>query len=50
MNMNNTPEPRMPQVENLEFLDLMGVISSPCTTPFGRTAASAICRRPITPS
>src|SRR5262249_34445895 len=30
MDMNNTPEPRMPQVENLEFLDLMGVISSPC--------------------
>jgi len=30
MDMNNTPEPRMPLVENLEFLDLMGVISSPC--------------------
>jgi hypothetical protein len=32
MDMNNTPEPRMPLVENLEFLDLMGVISSPCIT------------------
>jgi hypothetical protein len=32
MDMNNTPEPRMPLVENLEFLDLMGVISSPCKT------------------
>src|ERR1700722_8847292 len=30
MDMNNTPEPRMPLVENLEFLDPMGVISSPC--------------------
>jgi hypothetical protein len=30
MDMNNTPEPRMPLVENLEFFDLMGVISSPC--------------------
>src|SRR2546430_4030720 len=30
MDINNTPEPRMPLVENLEFLDLMGVISSPC--------------------
>jgi hypothetical protein len=28
MDMNNTPEPRMPLVENLKFLDLMGVISS----------------------
>ena len=28
MDMNNTPEPRMPRVENLEFLDLMGVILS----------------------
>jgi hypothetical protein len=36
MDMNNTPEPRMPLVENLEFLDLMGVISSPCTTRNGR--------------
>ena len=30
MDMNNPPEPRMPRVENLEFLDLMGVISSLC--------------------
>jgi len=30
MDMNNTPEPRMPRVKNLEFLDLMGVISSLC--------------------
>ena len=26
------PEPRMPPIKNLEFLDLVGVISSPCTT------------------
>src|SRR5262252_181311 len=37
MDMNDTPEPRMPLVENLEFLDLMGVISSPCTTSAGCT-------------
>ena len=30
MDMNNTPEPRMPRVEDLELLDLMGVISSLC--------------------
>jgi hypothetical protein len=46
MDMNNTPEPRMPPVENLEFLDLMGVISSPCTIPRGHIAPSAITRRP----
>jgi hypothetical protein len=32
MDMNDTPEPRRPRVENLEFLGLMGVISSLCTT------------------
>jgi hypothetical protein len=37
MDMNNTPEPRMPLVENLEFLDLMGVISSPCTMGCARS-------------
>ena len=40
MDMNNTPEPRMPLVENLKFLDLMGVISSPCTTGCARTSRS----------
>jgi hypothetical protein len=45
MDMNNTPEPRMPLVENLEFLDLMGVISSPCTTSSASTRASAIAHR-----
>src|SRR5262252_2543779 len=45
MDMNDTPEPRMPQVENLEFLDLMGVISSPCTTPSASTRAWVIARR-----
>jgi hypothetical protein len=41
MDMNNTPEPRMPLVENLEFLDLMGVISSPCIICGGRIRRSA---------
>src|SRR5271155_3098721 len=45
MDMNNTPEPRMPRVENLEFLDLMGVISSPCTTRSASTRASVIAHR-----
>src|SRR6516162_72337 len=40
MDMNNTPEPRMPLVENLKFLYLMGVISSPCTTGCARTLRS----------
>jgi hypothetical protein len=35
MDMNNAPEPRMPGVENLRFLELMGVISSLCTTSGG---------------
>jgi hypothetical protein len=30
MDMNNTPKPGMPGIKNLELLDLMGVISSPC--------------------
>jgi hypothetical protein len=41
MDMNNTPEPRMPLVENLEFLDLMGVISPPCIICGGRIRRSA---------
>src|SRR6201997_5093580 len=45
MDMNNPPEPRMPLVENLEFLDLMGVISSPCTTRSANTRAWVIARR-----
>jgi hypothetical protein len=32
MDMNNAPEPRMPPIENLQFLDLVGVISSLCNT------------------
>ena len=47
MDMNNTPEPRMPQVENLEFLDLMGVISSPCTMGCARTLRLTRIRRSI---
>ena len=47
MDMNNTPEPRMPLVENLEFLDLMGVISSPCTTGCARTLRSTRMLRSI---
>ena len=31
MDMNNPSEPRMPRVEDLKLLDLMGVISSLCT-------------------
>jgi hypothetical protein len=45
MDMNNTPEPRMPLVENLEFLDLMGVISSPCIICVVRIRRSAGARR-----
>src|SRR5271163_4177246 len=45
MDMNNTPEPRMPLVENLEFLDLMGVISSPCIICGGRIRRSAGAHR-----
>src|SRR5690348_6249203 len=41
MDMNNTPEPRMPLVENLEFLGIMGVISPPCTICGGRIRRSA---------
>jgi hypothetical protein len=40
MDMNNTPEPRMPLVENFEFLHLVGVISSPCTMVCARTSRS----------
>jgi len=47
MDMNNTPEPRMPLVENLEFLDLMGVISSPYTTGCARTLRSTRMLRSI---
>ena len=47
MDMNNTPEPRMPLVENLKFLDLMGVISSPCTTRCARTLRSTRMLRSI---
>jgi hypothetical protein len=35
----------MPRVENLEFLDLMGVISSLCTTQYIRTRRWATARR-----
>src|SRR5258705_10864577 len=45
MDMNNTPERWMPLVANLEFLDLMGVISSPCTTRSASTRATATGRR-----
>src|SRR5436189_4602704 len=41
MDMNNTPEPRMPLVENLELLDLMRVISSPCIICGARIRRSA---------
>jgi len=46
MDMNNTPEPRMPRVENLEFLDLMGVILSLCTTIGERIKAVGASARP----
>ena len=45
MDMNNTPEPRMPLVENLEFFDLMGVISSPCIICVVRIRRSAGAHR-----
>jgi len=41
MDMNNMPEPRMPSIKNLEFLDLVGVISSPCTISADPTRAAA---------
>jgi HAD superfamily hydrolase (TIGR01509 family) len=47
MDMNNTPEPRMPLVENLEFLDLMGVISSPVQWGCARTLRSTRIPRSI---
>src|ERR1700759_5296837 len=37
MDMNNPSEPRMPRVEDLKLLELMGVISSLCTIPHGHT-------------
>jgi hypothetical protein len=46
MDMNNAPEPRMPWIEDLQFLDPMGAISSPCTTPSARTIENAMV--PIT--
>ena len=45
MDMNNPPEPRMPRVEDLKLLDLMGVISSLCTTRSDSTRAWVIARR-----
>jgi hypothetical protein len=39
--MNNTPEPRMPPIKDLALFNLMGVISSPCTTRGDRTPSSA---------
>jgi hypothetical protein len=40
--MNNTPEPRMPRIENL--INLMGVVSSPWTTSCaGISHASITC-------
>jgi hypothetical protein len=41
MDMNNMPEPRMPPIKNLEFLDLVGVIWSPCTIPSDPIRAAA---------
>ena len=46
MDMNNAPEPRMPPVENLQFPDLVGVISSLCTIPRGHTPPWAAIHRP----
>jgi hypothetical protein len=37
MDMNNPPEPRMPRVEDLKLLGLMGVISSLCRSRNDRT-------------
>src|SRR3984957_6781748 len=45
MDINNPSEPRMPRVEDLKLLDLMGVISSLCTTRSANTRALAIARR-----
>jgi hypothetical protein len=39
VDVNNASKPGMPMIENLPVLDLMGVISSRCTTQYGRTAA-----------
>ena len=41
MDMNNPSEPRMPRVEDLKLLDLMGVISSLCITCGVRIRRSA---------
>jgi hypothetical protein len=39
MHINNTPEPRIPGIENLELLDLMGVIPSPSYDTVQRQSA-----------
>jgi hypothetical protein len=39
MDINNTPEPRMLRIENLELLDLMGVIPSPSYDSVQRQSA-----------
>src|ERR1700719_1024555 len=41
MDMNSPSEPRMPRVEDLKLLDLMGVISSLCIICGGRIRRSA---------
>src|ERR1700730_16645323 len=45
MDMNNPSEPRMPRVEDLKLLDLMGVISLLCTMRSASTRTSAIAHR-----
>src|SRR6202048_1205124 len=49
--MNNTPEPRMPRIKDLALFNLMGVISSPCTTNSDHIqGAGATARRQCKPS
>jgi hypothetical protein len=50
VNGHGMPEPGMPGIHNRTEHDPVGVLKPCCTIPCGRTAASAICRRPITPS
>ena len=45
MDMNNPSEPRMPRVEDLKLLDLMGVISLLCTMMSASIRALVTVRR-----
>src|SRR5262249_22705912 len=47
MDMNNTPEPRIPPVENPQIHHLLGAITSACSTACARTLRSTRLFRSI---